>query len=358
MVARIIRQVVTCAGNVALLALAAIVCAAGAPAAAGNERLPAAAEQSPLDLPAGEEGELLASEPFLVDRAAPSRLSVRLGSVILQRARPHSDVFMYNPNTGATVLNTQNLVYPFQGGVDAGLLWHGSLADLEVRYFGVEDWHTTYGPVIAGAGSVLNIPGVDPNPDPLAVKLGAHSSLQSVEFNVRRNVTPRFTWLAGFRYLSFRDAMKLYAGDPPLANFGLATFGATNQLFGMQIGADAILWQPGPRFRIESAIKAGVYANGAASSLTVVSTDPGDEGLRVRLHRDRTAFVGDLNFLGVYQLNRRWAIRAGYQLLWLSGVATGPLQFHSMNFNTGYLATNVSGTAFFHGALVGLERSW
>ncbi len=180
------------------------------------------------------------------------------------------------------------------------------------------------------------------------------SSLQSFELNVRRTVSPRWTWLAGLRYISFRDAMGLRAGDPSLTNYGQFVFGTSNQLFGLQVGADGILWDNGRRFRIESAIKAGVYANGAHSSIKGSSTD-GSDPFAFYIGRDRTSFVGDLNVVGVYQINERWALRAGYQFLWLSSVAVGSMQFH--NFDAG-LITNTSATVFFHGALLGVERSW
>jgi len=64
-----------------------------------------------------------------------------------------------------------------------------------------------------------------------------------------------------------------------------------------------------------------------------------------------------LNFTAVYQLNNAWSLRAGYQLLWLAGVAVAAEQA-SDYFDNATPVINTAGNAFFHGALVGCERSW
>lgn len=303
-----------------------------------------------------EHGPLLADD-FLAGTDAAPRWSARLGAVILQRARPRSELFLYEVGTGTPLLNPADLVFPFRGGVDVGLLRQGTLADLEFRYFGVEHWTAADGPVESATGMQLNIPGVDPYAGPVAAKLNATTSLQSFEVNLRRNVGPRWSWLAGFRYIAFRDALRLTAGEPTFTDYGTVLFGTANNLFGLQIGGEGILWQPGPRFHVDGAIKAGVYADGAKSSITGYATNDPDT-IDFRTGRDNTAFVGDLSFVGVYRLSDRWALRAGYQLLWLSGVAAGSMQFHDIDLATPEFKTNTSATVFFHGALVGAERTW
>ncbi|REK05428.1 MAG: hypothetical protein DWQ37_23190 [Planctomycetota bacterium] len=282
------------------------------------------------------------------------RLTGRLGAVLLQRSRPRSELLLTELGTGRTLLDPDQLEFPFRGGVDVGLLWHGTVADLEFRYFGVEGWNAAYGPVFTDTGAQLNIPDEPPFTGPLGARLFGSSSLQSFELNLRRNVTPRWTWLAGLRYLSFRDAMGFIAGAPDFSDYGRAVFGTTNDLYGLQIGADAILWAPSRRFQVEGAIKAGVYANGAGMTLRGSETT-GDSFL-FRLGRDHTAFVGDLNFTGVYRLSDRWALRAGYQLLWLSGVAAGSTQIGG--FVPDGFEIDTSSTVFFHGVLLGIESNW
>jgi hypothetical protein len=167
--------------------------------------------------------------------------------------------------------------------------------------------------------------------------------------------------LAGFRYISYRERLAAFvAGDANFQNGTIIEFRPNNDLYGLQIGAEGVLWQPTERFRVEGVLKAGVYANAASSWLgatAVGSGGAGDEGPNT-WRVDHTAFAGDLNFVGVYQLSPHWALRGGYQMLWLSGVALGSEQLHDLNFSIGQVGVNVTHGVFFHGALAGLEATW
>ena len=84
------------------------------------------------------------------------------------------------------------------------------------------------------------------------------------------------------------------------------------------------MWSDGKSCRVEGTFKAGILANAATSGFHLDDTSGqhhrGDGQPHAR------AFVGDVNFTAINQLNDHWAIRAGYQLLWLSGVATASEQ--------------------------------
>ena len=289
------------------------------------------------------------------DTGFQPRWSARVGTIFLQRSRPDSTPFIINGNTGAQLLNPSGFDFPFTAGVDAGLIRYGDWADFDFRYFGANQSSASQGPINAGPGAQLAIPGTGaPATDPTNLMGSAVSSLNSVEANLRRNVSQTWTLLGGFRYVSFRDAMSVNAFDPISLSRSMVGLGTTNNLFGVQVGGSAILWTRN-RFRIESAFKTGIYANGASNSLSIASaggtfTDRGQH--------DHTACVTDLNFVGVYQITDRWAARAGYQLLWLSGVATAADQLHNINFSTNTFTMNTSHTVFYEGAMVSLERTW
>jgi hypothetical protein len=289
------------------------------------------------------------------------RFSARIGAVILQRARPESTPFVINPVSGANIIDAEDFVFPFAGGVDAGAVWYAGWADVEVRYFGVHDWDAApLGPIFAPEGFTIPMPGFDPALFPLYVAGWYSSALDSLEVNLRRTVLPRWAVLAGFRWVSFDERLATLVGDAGFQNGTIIAFQTRNDLFGLQIGAEGVLWRPGERFRVESAAKAGVYANAARSSIgatAVGNGGAGDNGT-VWFGEDQTAFVGDLNFVAVYQLNDRWRLRGGYQLLWLAGVAVASEQIHRLNLADGAVGTNTTHGAFFHGALVGLERTW
>jgi hypothetical protein len=285
------------------------------------------------------------------------RWSARLGAVFLQRARPESTPYIINLNTGASVVDPSNFVFPFQGGADVGLIRRGEQADVDFRYFGVNEWNASQGTINGPVGTVLAIPGAGAgSPVPVLLTPNYSSALNSAEINLRHNVSSRLTFLGGFRYISLHDNLFTRAADPNTSSTTDATFRTTNNLYGLQGGADAILWQNGGRFRVEGVIKAGIFGNSAVSNLTEAIN--GSNVLNVGSSRSRPAFVGDLNFTGVYQINDRWALRGGYQLLWLSGVAVASEQLQGINFSTAHFSTTTANGAFFHGALVGVERSW
>lgn len=308
---------------------------------------------SVLTSSAGEPGECT------FDECCYPRWSARAGAIFLQRSTPGSSDFIYNANTGDSVINPNGFVFPYQAGADVGLLRYGECYDFDIRYFGINNSVATQGPIDEPPGVALALPGLGGggSPDPLRVTSTYKTSLNSVEFNVRKRVWPNVSLLAGFRYLSFDERMSAEGTIIPAGPSSGVSIGSSNDLFGLQIGADTILWSNGRRFRIESAIKAGVYGNSAGSSL-LLGDPSGGGGFAATNSRGHAAFVGDLNFTGVYQLSDRWAVRGGYQLLWLSGVAVASEQLKDVNVLAGDLNTNVTHGAFFHGATVGIERSW
>jgi len=285
------------------------------------------------------------------------RWSARVGTVILQRGGLPSQLFVYDSATNQNYIDPSNFNFPWRGGLDAGAMFRGEFADVDFRYFGVESWYASQGPILAAAGVTAAFPNLGPSPDPILVSTGYTTRLHSAEINLRKNVTHRWSLLGGFRYLSFSDGFLINADNGPGIDTTQIGVNAGNQLFGAQIGADGILYDNGRRFHIESAIKAGVYGNGAKNTLQV-GDGAGNTFILGSVHRNHTAFVGDLNFTGVYQLTDHINLRAGYQLLWLAGVAVGSEQPPSIDFNNGNISVDTSGSAFFHGVLLSAETTW
>lgn len=289
------------------------------------------------------------------------RWSGYLGAVLLERASPVSTPFVINPVTQQNIIDPAGFDFPVQGGFDVSAVRHGDWADVELRYFGVNDWNAAQGPVFSPDGFGLPIPGFDPGFFPLTITSAYASSLNSVELNLRRNVWPGLALVAGLRYVSMRERLSFFVGDSSLENGTIIGFNANNDLYGFQVGAESTLLQVGKRLRLESALKAGVFANGARSSIGanhIGSGGGGDPDVITWWGQDHTAFVGDLNFNAVYQLTEHLALRGGYQLLWLSGVAVASEQIHGLDFANGDVGTNTSHGTFYHGALVGMEATW
>ena len=71
------------------------------------------------------------------------------------------------------------------------------------------------------------------------------------------------------------------------------------------------------------------------------------------------AFVGQGNVSGLYALTNIWNLRAGYNVIWVEGLALAPdqLNFDFANAGAGTQLNN-NGGIFLHGVNVGLEARW
>jgi hypothetical protein len=164
-------------------------------------------------------------------------------------------------------------------------------------------------------------------------------------------------WMAGFRYLDLSETfgisgLRVNQGLPETGVYNVQTH---NNLYGAQLGAR--LRRCLGRLSGEVTGKAGIYYNDASQAQFILDygdIDPRRDG---QAEGDHTAFVGEVNLSAIYQLTSVWGLRAGYNLIWIEGVALAPDQ---LDFSS---ATDVnqlssSGGLFLHGVNVGLEARW
>jgi hypothetical protein len=72
----------------------------------------------------------------------------------------------------------------------------------------------------------------------------------------------------------------------------------------------------------------------------------------------RTAFIGELGFSATYQVTSTLYAKAGYNLLWVEGIARAPDQLDFTDTPESGTALVIGKGAFLHGANVGLEARW
>lgn len=208
---------------------------------------------------------------------------------------------LWNIYLGAVILERSNppgVDFDWEAGIDVDIRRRLGDYQLQVRYFGVDDWS-------------------DAN-------AGYRSNLHSTEVNLRRQWTDSLTVLGGFRWVEMGDDLN-GVGD------------TNNHMYGGQLGAEWLVWDRGGPFTLTTGVKAGIFYN-RADFVSVAG----------QTRTDHTAFVGEWDIISRYQLTDRWTLRAGYQLLWLEGVATMDNQQVGNPVNT-------SGSPFYHGALIGAE---
>ncbi len=208
------------------------------------------------------------------------------------------------------------------------------------------------------------------------------SQLNSVEINLRRRmISPdcriHSSWLVGARYISLNEDFLYFtsvdAHDDPLTGpvdpneRGPAdmtyTVTTTNDLVGAQIGFDCFAALT-PRFRIGGEIEAGLYANQTAQRTVIAGTTISPTLIETADHGD-LSIVAEAGLMGTFRLTPRCTVRAGYQFIYMDGVALAIENFNeSPPALTGpagagrTVGINDNGAVFYHGATVGTEWTW
>jgi hypothetical protein len=223
--------------------------------------------------------------------------------------------------------------FDFNAGPRVSLIRHGCRCfDVEVMFFMVDGWSNSQ-------SRVLTIPDVED----VNIDSNWNSRLYNTEINLRYDATCRITLLAGFRWSLLREKYGLQAtGINNSISYDLNT---DNNLYGFQIGADMKLMQYGC-FHLDGLVKAGIYDNRAEKSVLITNTESEtvyNEAI------DHAAFMGELGLQGCYQLTDRLTLRAGYQVMWIDGVALAPSQWGLGE------SIDAKNTVFYHGANAGFE---
>ncbi len=203
---------------------------------------------------------------------------------------------------------------------------------------------------LSAAGQFVQLPGWNFAD---TMNINYSSELHNVEVNYLH------TWnslslLGGFRFVRLSENYDLNSLDGSSEdNYNVDS---ENNLFGAQLGGR---WRECcGRFYWELTGKAGVFGNDSNQSQFLTDLD-GSQSLRnFTSYESCVAFVGDINLSVGFRLNRVWAARCGYNVLWIDQVA---LAADQLDFNLGPTAgRNIAtdGSVFLHGINVGLEGRW
>lgn len=271
-----------------------------------------------------------------------------------------------------TFLSTRDIDFGSAGGVRAGFGWRGrGPCGWELNYLGL--YSPTAATFITG-DDLFSLPG--------DLGLASNNFFSADEFSIRYTAQinsaevnrvccwcccndpysdaalrcKSVEWLYGFRYLNLNENFSITATD---FEEGTSTYRVrtNNNLFGAQIGSR--LRYCFGRWSVEGTGKAGIFGNAAEQNSPAIIDFPAFELRPARsASRGEVAFVGDLNLTGIYQLNSTWGVRAGYNLLFIEGVALAPDQLDFTNTPTSGTALDTRGGVFLHGVNVGLEARW
>ena len=149
----------------------------------------------------------------------------------------------------------------------------------------------------------------------------AATNLYSAEANGRLALSSRVTVLAGFRWLQLNDnllgTLTPVKIIPPFWNTN-----TENNLYGAQIGVDGKILELG-RLSLSGLIKIGIFDDNAGQS-TGVSLQK--EVYPSNASTNHAAYAGEAGVHLKYQVSNGLALKAGYEALWLDGVALAPGQ--------------------------------
>lgn len=222
------------------------------------------------------------------------------------------------------------------------------------------------------------------------------SSFHSGELNVVRDRNPAWRPYFGVRYIKFDDEINdsidqqsqpplpgphdAINVNPPLEDVDLVfppigpvtttdqvnLFDIENNLIGFQIGLLHDSWRVNQRFALEGFLNGGIYYNRVkytnvmGTFTTQVFADntntPNIDESRIDFSNtvnsdvrelSEIAYVAEASLSGVCRLNKCWALRAGYQVLWINN-----LHLAQDAFLTGDTEGN---SLFFHGWHAGIE---
>lgn len=253
--------------------------------------------------------------------------------------------------------------------LEANYLWAGNFYSQRTLPF-VQDGYATSPPGILG-----NVwgPTVDPADDTSlnAAQATLVANLQTAEVNIReRFLRGLAQFIVGFRWLQWNESLQMQDSYDFPAESG-QVFGSDfyqtdcfNNLYGGQIGIDAVLYGAPSGFRVDGLVKAGAYYNDATqrSTYAFVDTSPDDFTTSNRLGSpDGAAFVGEVGLTAVIPVHCNLDLRIGYFGLWIEGLAqpTNQLSKQTLTrFDPPSGTLDKTGDALLQGLSLGLEGRW
>ena len=334
----------------------------------------------------------------------PSRWTVSAETLIFDRVgtaartlverTPGSVAFNQTPYaSGVQALNSTDLDQGFSPGFRLDATYQvDSNYSLEMSFLRVGGWESSrsLGPDNPPDWLVMKAPGgfFQTQDFPYQKMIWDYSTdLYGAECNLRHNLSNRITLLFGFRWLQLNENLTGSLAPPdsyePLwkrsnpgynlfdveqvenqgtpATGGFPPFwstSTTNNLFGLQFGAEGELFERG-RFSIDGVMKAGGYLNRASES-TGVSIQkivyPSSSST------NNAAFVGELGLQFKYRFTSALDMKLGYEAIWLECVATAPGQIQETYVgglaSVTSLGVNSDSGVLFHGVTAGLEYSF
>lgn len=269
-------------------------------------------------------------------------VSIATDVVVLTRSTPASQTILFD-GANNPLLNASDM-----GAVsDAGFRFN-------MTFFEHNNWDLMFDMLVMGemfsrqevdAANGVNLffyQGVAVDPVDRAT---FRSDLDTGELNARYRLSPYLALLGGMRYLELSEHLDFNESG----NSGGYTSQADNRLFGGQVGAEGVL-PLGGYGRLFAVGKYGIFNNRYEVAAQATS---GGAPIRIRVHDDMNANVGEFNAGWEVQTFPCMTLRFGYQTFWLHNVALTTDQLNQYSIFTGQGSVR-KGNPVYHGGFVGL----
>jgi hypothetical protein len=289
-------------------------------------------------------------------------------------SRPLAEDSSASPNPGATLLGTRDLQFPVAPGLR--LLYGRRNADhtgWEIGYLGVYGmWADS---TVQGTDQIA-IPGAIAGVVPGWLTADSVQATYASALNIAEGNLIVWNGVDGDTvgtdsYCRSTDLMVggFWAGLEEQASLNVTCcpgdpaspyrVQSSSNLIGGQVGIRRRTdWQ---RFALEGTAKAGISGNALSQSSGAITSTlaPG-----ATFREPTTASMGSvgllstINLTAIYRLTDHWGLRAGYNLIWLDGLALAPDQWDFTNTAASGTSLVGGGSLFLHGANLGVERRW
>jgi len=344
-------------------------------------------------------------KPAVDQQEGTSQWSVSVEAIVLERIGgvnrtlvervPGTEPFTRTfTDTGPEAFNSSQFQQGFSAGPKIDLIYHrDSGYGAELSYFNIFNQSATHatGPDTPADWLVMKAPGIFWQTQDFPYQAMVWSdvtNLYSAEANGRLALSSRLTVLAGFRWLQLNDTLQgtLSPADRtapawknscnssnctlidvaqaqlggPAGNYPpFWTTNTANNLYGLQAGVDGKIFEQG-RFSMNGQIKLGLFENNAEQS-TGVSLKK--VVYPVSATANHAAFVSETGLQLKYRVMDGLALKAGYEVLWLDGVALAPGQIQETLTTPSSppvhaLGVNSGSSVLFQGFTAGFEYSF
>lgn len=195
-----------------------------------------------------------------------------------------------------------------------------------------------------------------------SVFISERSSFNTGEVNVRYwiDMPPGpldVSFLVGARHMNLNELFNFTGVNAATTNN--VTSNTTNNLWGVQVGIEFAQLIT-TRFWMDVDIKGGIFNNNANYTTTFLQNGANLFAPQTGT-RDRTTWMGDISVTGNWQMTPWLTLKAGYQAIFLDGVATAQNQIRSPLVNLLPAPLNVPtdfGRLAIHGPVLGLMAYW